>query len=428
MASCSTSILLQSQRNVNGANFFSGTPTSTTTSLSALSTTAIKDGHRGHLHLGATSSRGHAHNPSTTSLEAERNDRISRLAGLERVSTLRAPPQHPSGLSPQTTPTSVTGGSFPNNYNAYQTGGSNPPFAASVAPAYFDANGQPTAAAKMSTVGSASATESYVGEGDDVRTQTEDQDEDMLSLDTDTNYGYREAADSVASMGQDADVDAIDEDLATRSIGGYEDRMSDDGSASLVGFGEGAGSTVSGPIYHRKPLPGMIAPGPLGAGVPLMERTNSGLSGTRDRDVPMGSDTPVSAAAMQERRDARMVDGVAPDGAGVPDDEMFVDTTTRSPVPVAQLTPQQQLLLQQQLRQAAQSQHQALLQQQQQHQQLQQGLGQQQGPGGSSTREAAERIVRERLDGGEGKVGTGASALGSPGKSGGLGKFYFEER
>ena len=335
-----------------------GTPTSTTTSLSALSTTAIKDGHRGHFPSGPMN-RGHQHNPSTTSLEAERADRISRLAGLERVSTLRAPPQTGGGsggtggapsLPSQTTPTSTTG--FPPNY----------PVQHHLTPAYFDSNGQPVAFTKMSTVGTASATES--GVGDDNRTTAGERDEDILS--TDTNY--REA-DSVASMG--ADPDAMDEDMdgmANRSVGGYEDRMSDDGSASLVGFGEGAGSTVSGPIYHRRPLPGV--PGQQVWGV---ERTNSGLSDLRrDRDTPMGTDTPPNALAAQERREATMVDGVAadlPNPAHSADQDGFVDTTMRG-------------------------------------------------------HEAAERIV-QRLDNGETRAGQ--TALGSPGPGGErLGKFYFE--
>ncbi|KAH6668140.1 hypothetical protein F5X68DRAFT_271239 [Plectosphaerella plurivora] len=282
-----------------------GTPTSTTTSLSTLSTTAIKDGQRGHLPHGQAG-RGHMHNASVTSLEAERADRISRLAGLERVSTLRAPSgsnqfqQTAAGasLSPQTTPTS-TGGFPPNN---------------NLNPVYFDAHGQPTATTKMSTVGTASATESYMG--DDNRTAPGDRDEDMLS-------NYREAG-SVTSMG--ADPEHMDEDMATRSVGGYEggyeDRMSDDGSASLVGFGEGANSTVSGPIYHRRPIPGIASQtGPGGHWT--LERTSSGISdGTpyRNRDSGLGGDTPISAAALQERREARMVDGIAAGGASAEDD------------------------------------------------------------------------------------------------------------
>ena len=50
------------------------------TSMSELSTVAIKDGHRGHL------PHQHTQAPSGLSnqLDAERADRISRLAGLER--------------------------------------------------------------------------------------------------------------------------------------------------------------------------------------------------------------------------------------------------------------------------------------------------------------------------------------------------------
>ncbi|KAG5946944.1 hypothetical protein E4U53_006505 [Claviceps sorghi] len=303
-----------------------GTPTSTTTSLSALSTTAINDGHRGHLASGP-SGRGHQHNPSTTSLEAERADRISRLAGLERVSTLRAGPggaaggtnaTGPSTNPPQTTPTSTTGGAFPPNF----------PIAHNLTPSYFDSNGQPVAVTKMSTVGTASATESQAGEGS--RTTAGEREEDVFS--TDTNY--REAG-SVASMGADHDVMDEDMDLmATRSVGGYEDRMSDDGSASLVGFGEGANSTVSGPIYHRRPPPGVSAAHSSWH----LERTNSGLSDSRkERDVLMsGNDMTVSPSTVHDRRDPRMMDGVAadpPHHGMLTEQDNFVDTTFRGPVP-----------------------------------------------------------------------------------------------
>lgn len=328
----------------------SGTPTSTTTSLSALSTTAIKDGHRGHLPAqSGPFTRGHNHNPSTTSLEAERADRISRLAGLERVSTLRPLGQQQqqqntfSGASPspQTTPTST---GFPANFVNSQH---------PLTPAYFDSNGQPQAVTKMSTVGTASATESHVGEEerDGSRTTAGERDEDMLS--TDTNY--RDAPGSATSMN---DQDAMDEDMddrmGSRSVGGYDDRMSDDGSASLVGFGEGAGSTVSGPIYHRRPIPGSTAAAQQAW---MLERTNSGLSDARgrERDTPMGSDQtqPLgddqydSAASMRAGRAANL-----------------------------------------------------------------------------ATRETAERIV-QTLDSGE--TQSGPAALGSPGRGGELGKFYFEE-
>lgn len=186
----------------------------------------------------------------------------------------------------------------------------------------------------MSTVGSASATESHVGEADDARTTAGDRDEDMFS----TGTKYREAG-SVTSMAHDQDPMDKDLDaLATRSLGGYDDRMSDDGSASLVGFGEGAGSTVSGPIYQRRPPPPPASAGPqLAWG---LERTTSGLGGEprRDRDIVMGDagggDTPMSASAIEESRDARMMDGVAAEPPRPPHaaaQDAFVDTTMRGP-------------------------------------------------------------------------------------------------
>ncbi|KAI1099450.1 hypothetical protein F4804DRAFT_83386 [Jackrogersella minutella] len=360
-----------------------GTPTSTTTSLSALSTTAIKDGHRGHAFQGLGGPR-HNHHSSTNSLEAERADRISRLAGLERVSTLRASNQqqggngHGSQTPPASAPTQNVG---------------------NLTPAYFDTNGQPIAITKMSTVGTASATGS-VG----ARTTTEpgqfadaDMDADLTEVDedgmsTDTNYHTMDVDSNSGAM------DQMDEDISSRSVGGFEDRMSDDGTASLVAFGEGAGSTVSGPIYHRRPLPGVAgAPGVLG-----LERSSSGLSQeamSRSRDTrEVGNDTPISASAAAETRQAKYVDGVAVDGGGhvgTSDDDVFVDTTTRGPVPVQPGQPRTSAL--------------------------------REGVGGPATREAAERIIRERLDSGE---NARAPVLGNPsGKDGDkLGRFYFEDK
>ncbi|EJT79629.1 hypothetical protein GGTG_04713 [Gaeumannomyces tritici R3-111a-1] len=71
----------------------------------------------------------------------------------------------------------------------------------------------------------------------------------------------------------------------------FDDRMSDnddDGSASLVGFGEGAGSTVSGPIYRagstisgpiyqRRPVPGTSSAGAMAFARWQLERGASGL-------------------------------------------------------------------------------------------------------------------------------------------------------
>ena len=134
--------------------------------MSELSTVAIKDGHRGHF--------PHHHQPP----EAERADRISRLAGLERVLVAG---RNPQGLTPGAA--------------------SNPP------PAYFDANNQPQIFRERSTVGSASATGSVGG-----RT--------TWASGSDVN---------------DPDRMSEDQDNETSSIGGFSDE-----AASLVGFGEGA--------------------------------------------------------------------------------------------------------------------------------------------------------------------------------------------
>ncbi|CAJ2508868.1 Uu.00g138940.m01.CDS01 [Anthostomella pinea] len=356
-----------------------GTPNSSTTSMSALSTTAIKDGHRGHAHLALGGPRGHAHHPSTNSLDAERADRISRLAGLERVSTLRATNQQQSGnsASPQTTPTST--GLPPHNLPTNLT------------PAYFDQNGQPTAITKMSTVGTASATGSVgarttteAGEQFEMDAEMTEVDEDGMSMDT----NYR-------TMDVDSTSGAMDDEMASRSVGGFEDRMSDDGTASLVGFGEGANSTVSGPIYQRRPLPGTAG----ASGVWGLERSSSGLSQDatmRNREMrdPTGNDTPHSSTAAAERRTAKYLDGIADGGGRVSttDDDMFVDTTSRGPVPVQPGQPQTSDL--------------------------------REGVGGPASRQAAERIVRERLDSGEGQ----SPILSVPKTHDNLGKFYFEDK
>ncbi|KAH7018169.1 uncharacterized protein B0I36DRAFT_253838 [Microdochium trichocladiopsis] len=341
-----------------------GTPTSTTTSLSAISTTAIKDGHRGHAHpLQHFGGRGHQHNPSTNSLEAERADRISRLAGLERVSTLRPGGHHAAGGNQQTTPTST---GFP----AYPGG----------APAYFDSNGQPTAANKMSTVGSASATGSVGGrtttEGGDNHSEmggtNTEVDDDFMS--NPSNYRGNMDIDSVAGA-----IDQ-DEDMTNHSVGGFEDHdhMSDDGTASLVGFGEGANSTVSGPIYQRRPLPGGLQQQQQSSASATawgLERSSSGLS---------------DAAVLRNSRASDFRDS-HPHSSATND-----DATSQNQIPVLPGQPQTSAL--------------------------------REGVGGPASREsAAERLIRERLDNGESEVG--AHALGNPprGAEDKLGQFYFEK-
>ncbi|KAG4434936.1 hypothetical protein IFR05_009577 [Cadophora sp. M221] len=268
-----------------------GTPNSTTTSLSALSTTAIKDGHRGSAfpHTG----HGHRHTNSSNEAERERADRISFLAGLERVSTVR-----------------------PGNQNQQGGGAAGP--AAGQIPGYFDQNGNPVYTTKMSTVGSASATGSAGGRtttwaSGSTKGQTEAGDEDHMSMDA--NYRDIDDRDRFSASAMDEDMDG----------------MSDD--ASLVGFGEGAGSTVSGPIYSRRDL----------VTSPVVGR--SGLA----------SQLQSSGGTPGETQVGGYVDGarVASPSAGA---------------------------------------------------------------------QAAERIMRDRLDGGESR-----RPLGSPDEAG-LGKFYFEEK
>ena len=168
--------------------FCSGTPNSGTTSLSALSTTAIKDGHQGHALPHDHMYRGSTSTPSNNTLEAERADRISRLAGLERVATLRGTPSQPQMVGALGQP--------PHQSHSY-----------------FDPGSQQQEV-ERSTVGSASATGSAGGK----RTWAS------------------------GSEAYDADKLSEDHDDGVSSTG-----MSDEGNASLVGFGETASSTISGP-------------------------------------------------------------------------------------------------------------------------------------------------------------------------------------
>ena len=182
--------------------------------MSELSTVAIKDGHRGHL--------PHHHNP----MDAERADRISRLAGLERVVPGSTAPRNPSNLAP---------GGYSGSTAGYQA----------QAPAYFDQNNNPQIMRERSTVGSASATGSVGGRttwasGSDVY------DPDKMSEDRDI------------PASADGDRDAQMEAETTSSVGGVSDEAS-----SLVGFGEGARtparthSAAGGP---GSPVTGKIRP------------------------------------------------------------------------------------------------------------------------------------------------------------------------
>ncbi|KAF3403773.1 hypothetical protein F1880_010189 [Penicillium rolfsii] len=253
-----------------------GTPNSGTTSLSALSTTAIKDGHQG---APFPHSRGHAHQfssastSSTTTLEAERADRISRLAGLERVATARA-----GGTSSTS--------QIPTSY----------------VPGYFDSH----PLKERSTVGSASATGS-IGH---------------------TTWASSSEAYSADKMNEDVDIDDRD------SVG----NVSDEGNASLVGFGEGANSTISGPTSSRpvglnRMSSGGARPTSLGnaGGNPNVGRANPLASYIQQQQQQYGEDGAMTSSSLAGSitpepvpDDARMVNGMT-------FDEDVVDTTVRTP-------------------------------------------------------------------------------------------------
>jgi hypothetical protein len=204
--------------------------------MSALSVVAIKDGTMGH--------GGHrgGHHSSGATLEAERNDRISRLAGLERVATSR-----PHG----------------------STGSANPP------PGYFDST-VPQIREK-STVGSASATGSVGG-----RTEWANESVDYT----------------------DADKMSEDQDDGISSTSGLRD---EEDNASLVGFGEGASSTMSGPIS-----------------------TAAARAQARHNILNRQSGTPMSGVVSTgagSNQDPRMMDGMSYD-------RDVVDTTMQTAQPV----------------------------------------------------------------------------------------------
>ncbi|RAK76738.1 uncharacterized protein BO72DRAFT_128585 [Aspergillus fijiensis CBS 313.89] len=230
-----------------------GTPNSGTTSLSALSTTAIKDGHQGQPHPYGR----HAHHSpsasttSTSTLEAERADRISRLAGLERVATARA-----GG-------TSQPSGPVPTPHH----------------PGYFESG---SGIKERSTVGSASATGSV-------------------------------GARTTWASGSDAfDADKMSEypEDGTSSVGNF----SDEGDASLVAFGEGA-STISGPISN--PMLNRTSSGgrPGSFGSPGLVRVNPVASQHSGGDTAMllSTASPTGSVTPEPAQDARMVDGMTYD-------------------------------------------------------------------------------------------------------------------
>jgi len=236
--------------------------------MSELSTVAIKDGHRGHL-------PHHSHQP----MNEERADRISRLAGLERVG---------GGFGGQGARTLTPSGAataFPAQTAFNPTQG------------YFDANNNPQIFRERSTVGSASATGSVGGRttwasGSDVY------DVDKMSEDTypDTTAG---------------DVDTQAGDADTSSMGGFSDE-----AASLVGFGEGARTPARQTSVIGSPVTGKTTP----SAVPAYLREQAGH---------LASPLSAQSTPSVERQDPRMIDGMTYD----PD---VMDTTTRPPPPTTE--------------------------------------------------------------------------------------------
>lgn len=231
--------------------------------MSELSTVAIKDGHRGHPHhlhpdprvpfpgfFSSTTTQSHRARADTA--DAERADRISRLAGLERLSAAR-----------QSSSSSLPPGASANNPGGVGEERMIPP--------HYGPSGSLLGMSKeRSTVGSASATTESV-EGGTRSGYTYDAMTDKGSK-VSQHEEEEEEDDVDGQMDEDHDMEMRDEMLereTTSSMGGMSDR------GSLVGFGEQAGgSTISGPVSvmatqgsrYGTPVPPGSASGSMGMG------------------------------------------------------------------------------------------------------------------------------------------------------------------
>ncbi|EXJ89985.1 hypothetical protein A1O3_03052 [Capronia epimyces CBS 606.96] len=213
---------------------------------------------------GAVGHGGRGAAASANTLEAERADRISRLAGLERVATTRPTP---------------LGHLAAGSGAAYGPGIDNVP--------QFR---------ERSTVGSASATGSVGGR---------------------TTW---------ASGSIDYDVDKMseDQDDGVSSAGGF----SDEDKASLVGFGEGAGSTVSGPVSTPYNTRASVSRQSTNVNAPLTPRTGMIPGLASGQSTPMSGIIPSAGAGST---DPKMMDGMSYD-------QNFVDTTMQ-PAPLVDHLP-----------------------------------------------------------------------------------------
>ncbi|KAI9699863.1 MAG: hypothetical protein M1820_007038 [Bogoriella megaspora] len=279
-----------------------GTPNSTTTSMSELSTVAIKDGHRGHLPHHSSQMPPFASNTSHTStLDAERADRISRLAGLERVAAPRPTPFNPHPSSSSSNPYPTQTGST-STINTPIAGGG-----------YFDP-ANPTFK-ERSTVGSASATGSIGG-----RT--------TWASGSDSGVGAPTDPDKMSETTQEMDTaSAVGDEMETSSTGGFSDE-----GASLVAFGEGART----PARHS----GIGSPAAVlqqqksSSAVPLYLAPGGGAGNNPSASSSMTTQT--TASAVEAARDARMIDGLTydPPTSATGGEGQWVDTAAgRTPPP-----------------------------------------------------------------------------------------------
>lgn len=211
---------------------------------------------------GAMGHGGRGATASANTLEAERADRISRLAGLERVATSRQA----------------------------QLGQLGPGSGAFYGQAPFDNVPQ---FRERSTVGSASATGSVGGR---------------------TTW---------ASGSVDYDADKMSEDQdEVSSTGGF----SDEDKASLVGFGEGAGSTVSGPVSAPYNARASISRQSTNVNSPSTPRTGNMPTFGSGQGTPMSGIIPSGPAGST---DPKMMDGMSYD-------QNFIDTTMQPGPPIDQ--------------------------------------------------------------------------------------------
>jgi hypothetical protein len=210
--------------------------------MSELSTVAIKDGHRGHF--------PHHHLPQ----EAERADRISRLAGLERIATAR---QASAG-----------------NLNPGASGSNNPLVA------YFDANNQPQIYRERSTVGSASATGSVGGR---------------------TTWAS-------GSDVYDADRMSEDHDNETSSMGGFSDEAASARTpARQQSAGGGSSNWTAGTAAGS-------ATGKAGQYMPPDKRPGSPMTGVSSTASLSSTNTTHAASPVDTTQtDPRLIDGMTYD-------------------------------------------------------------------------------------------------------------------